>query len=592
MNRLFRLFAAAVLVSGCDGIRLDPERQLASIEIEPKDTLILQGEPVEFRLVARDQAGEVVEIPEWRIPQWSVHDHEILQVQEHRVLGVGSGESQVTASLSGLTARARVRVNPLWDPSATFAYVTQVAQNPEAPIVLIANRKGMLRIFLTLSGFHEYDPPEIRVTLSSGQPLMDTVLTQRFPEVLEAPNESSYSLSYNLAIPAEHMVEGLSAHVTYDPDDRQHGIQGSEIIDLNVRKVPLFHQILVPVYSTTTPDSTATRWANAQSDESEDMQLAKHLLPISERKVSVREVYVTDRNWNHPDDRIKREEWLGLLTEMGLLRVADGEREAFYYGVMDLDYQYGPKGVAWLGLPVAIGEAKPVTYAHEVGHNFTLRHAPCPSRGPGSGVDALYPYSSGSIGTWGWDPRTGDLLDPRIWSDMMGACPNNWISWYSLEIATTYRLENDYSMRSSESVLYVWGSVDEDGGLLLEPALLLEGPATRSTGGGEYRVEGFGVDGELVFAHDFTPDAVSDLDGQVFAVAIPYDPNRDAPLSSLTVSGPRGSKTITEGSEAAIAIVTDASTGLIRAIRRNWNGRAPSGMRIQYSSGLPRSVLR
>ena len=588
MNRFVCFFVMLLMIAGCDGIRLEPEHQLTSIEIEPKDTLIVEGEEMIFRLVARDETGEVVEIPDWRSPQWVVSDQEIVGLQGARMTGIAAGATEVRALLSGLSTSARVRVNPLWDVEASFAYITQAAQNPADPIPLIEDRKGLLRIFVTLDGFHEYEPPEIKVTLFRSQPLLDTALTQSFPKIRSEMDESSLSYSYNLEIQAEHMIPGLAASIIYDPDDLQHGIGGIEIIEFDIRAVPEYHQVLVPVYSTETPDSTAVRWANAQTAESEDMRLSKHVLPVSEHRVSAREVFVTDLNWNHPDWKIARDAWRSLLLELAILRYADGERDAFYYGVMDLNNSHGLLGLAYRGLPSGIGQADPLVLAHEVGHNMILKHAPCPSRPGVSGIDEEYPYRSGSIGTWGWNPDTGRLLDPEVWSDLMGACPNDWISWYNLELSMMYRIEYDYVAGASEPVLYVWGSIDEEGEIFLEPALLLEGPVSRSVAG-SYRVEGFGVNGERVFTHGFIPDVIADTDMESFSIAIPYDPNWDAAISSLTVWGPGGAKTITEGSQPPMAVVLNASTGRIEAIRRNWNGKIPVGTEVLYSTGIPAS---
>ncbi|HEX7500099.1 MAG TPA: M66 family metalloprotease [Polyangia bacterium] len=71
------------------------------------------------------------------------------------------------------------------------------------------------------------------------------------------------------------------------------------------------------------------------------------------------------------------------------------------------------------------------TMSHEVGHNHGRNHAPCSTAGTISGVDAKFPYSTGSIGSWGYDYRTQALLDPAKNSDIMGYCSSKRMSDYT-----------------------------------------------------------------------------------------------------------------------------------------------------------------
>ena len=586
MNWRSTLLVMALLVCGCDGLRLDPERTLASIEIVPRDTLILEGQPVQLRVIARDADGEIIDIPEWRKPRWHSDTPEIIKVSGDRVIGLAGGKAQVSVSLSGVSGSAQVRVNPLWDVSATGIYITQVAQHPPEPIPLIANRQGLLRVFLTFSGFHAYTPPEIRVVLSGSGMLTDTVLTQAFPEVMETPDESELRFSYNLHLPGERIQPGLRAAFTYDPNNRQNGLQGSQRIGFDVRTLPTYRQVIVPVINTNQPTENSTRWARAQSDESAEMQLARHLLPMAERVVTAREPYTTDADFNNQNDNLASNGWNQLLGEIKVLWRLDNTTD-YYYGVMDLSPGNPGLGLADGSIPVSIGEATDETFTHEVGHNMGLSHAPgCSSRV--KGVDPDYPYRSGSIGYWGWHPGTDQLMDPTKWADIMSYCNDLWISWYHFERASrwreTYELGNDPA-RSVEPVLLVWGSIT-DAGLALEPALQLNGPASRPDGG-PYLAEGFGMDGERVFSHRFTPSAISHSDDRLFNVMIPYDPARSPHISSITVSGGGHVATLAEGSHAPVAVIFDKTTNRVTAIRRNWQGEVPTGARAVYSTGLP-----
>lgn len=62
---------------------------------------------------------------------------------------------------------------------------------------------------------------------------------------------------------------------------------------------------------------------------------------------------------------------------------------------------------------------------HEVAHTLGRPHAPC---GDVANPDPEYPYAGGSIGSWGWDVRTGELKSPARYSDLLGYCRDTWIS--------------------------------------------------------------------------------------------------------------------------------------------------------------------
>jgi hypothetical protein len=68
------------------------------------------------------------------------------------------------------------------------------------------------------------------------------------------------------------------------------------------------------------------------------------------------------------------------------------------------------------------------TAAHEVGHAHGRNHAPC---GGAQGVDPDYPYSGALIGSWGYDIFAKTFLSPTKGHDMMGYCPDEWVSDYT-----------------------------------------------------------------------------------------------------------------------------------------------------------------
>lgn len=591
MKRYISLLAVIVL-GGCDALRLEPELTVVGVEVEPRDTLILEGDTIDLRVTVRNSFGGVMELPSWRQPVFSTTDTKIVGIDEQRVYGAGGGEGEIQVSVAGLKATAKINVNPMWDVKATHAYITQVAQNPFEPVPSITGRQGLLRVFLVLDEFHRHDPPDMQITLFSGSPLLDTTLTQAFPKVLSTLDESQFAFSYNLLIPFDIMTQGLVADIIYDPMDRQRGVGGQERITFEMAEAPVFKQRFVPIISTARLDLNSTEWVNAQSDDSPDLRMPKILLPIGARIIEPGEPLYTD----YDPFESSYAEWVGVLSDLGLRRQTDRAWDWHYYGVLDLPDGYvGIAGIADLGGVTGVGrrETDRLTYTHEVGHMMNLHHAPCPPHRPPPGPDRNFPTEDGSIGGWGWHPITGSLVEPTT-NDVMGYCRNQWISWYSFGKALDYRMQRGRDIvAANEPVLYVWGGVDGYGALQLEPAMLIEAPASVPDERGTHRVEGHGPSGEIVFSHRFTPNVVTHTAWQRFGVAIPYEPGQSPPLTAVSVSSPTGRAVLREGSHDPVALVFYPGTDRLMRVQRNWDGRMrPSDGRRIWSTGLPEEATR
>lgn len=582
-----RWLGPVILLSliGCDGIRLTPGRTLASIEIDPSDVTILEGEPLELTVVARDNNGELIEIPSWRKPQWRIRDQDIIQIQRSEAVGIRGGETEVRVAISGLVSDPiTIRVNPLWDVSASNVYITQAVHDSENALPLIAGREGMLRAFLTLDGFHIYDPPEVGLELSdiSGRVLVDTILTQTYPRIFTRTDESDFAFSYNYPVPAEFVQRGLTATLHYDPENKQKGISGTETIQFEVRRLPDFGLTIVPVITTAEdrePQLSTIEWANEIRDKDHSVhQFTRNTLPVASIDLKAREPYITDVFFNNRENT--RHGWEQLIREVRLLRSVDNSRD-YYYGALRIDYSNRILGLGFIGGKTSVGDLNAQTLAHEIGHNMSLRHAPC--HGQGSSLDPGYPNQTGSIEVWGWNPSTNRLLSPNRWSDMMSLCPIVWISAFHFRKAIVGReaLESRVGYaRSAQPTLVIWGSVRSDGEIILEPAVTLESSPSTEDEYGTHVAEGFDLNGDRAFTHRFSPLELDHYESSSFILSIPYD---GSALSSITVSGPGGTRTLTEGSHPPVAMIFE--NGRLKSVRRNWTDRLRG--EVVYSTGLP-----
>ena len=337
--------------------------------------------------------GEDLGEPVWVQPVWSAIGQGLALSSTGFVRAVSYGETKVTVQVEALSASIVLRVNPLIDARIYAAYINQANQNDEMPVPLLADRDGLLRVFVTVDQEHFYEGvPEIRVEFSTG---LDEILTQEYTEIRTSFSESSLDFSYDLLVPGEFIQPGLSVIVTYDPMNEFDGLDGRTVLDFDVVEEPLYKQVIVPMISTAHPLVSVENWAEFFTFNSREAREMRTFLPVSETRseIVIHETVRTDA-----DIRIGNG-WDKWLREVVTLRYLEGG-EGYYYGrAQTLPYTRGLLGIAYVGEPlVAVGGARGNILAHEVGHNMGIRgHAPCGVRG----VDGSFPYPDGNIGQWG-----------------------------------------------------------------------------------------------------------------------------------------------------------------------------------------------
>jgi Peptidase M66 len=172
-----------------------------------------------------------------------------------------------------------------------------------------------------------------------------------------------------------------------------------------------------------------------------------------------------------------------VMNELTALRDADNSKR-YYYGF----YDFGG-GYTWVSHPVAAGYPNLRVIAHELGHDFGQWHAPC---GKPDQIDANYPYKTGSIGSWGFDPDKKTLLDPSAYNDVMGYCDTFWTSDYMYGKAQLFLEKNPSTdpakstATTASSMLLVSGAL-KDGQMTLEPMQRITGLAS-APASGPYRL--------------------------------------------------------------------------------------------------------
>ena len=596
------LLAGALLLWGCGDLSLQSDRKPTEMTLSPDTGLLTVGEPTKLEIVVKDQNGEVMPVPSWAAPTWRVSDKSVAELSEDGTLtGTMGGRVTIKARMGGLEADARFRMNPAQVRlSAPVIYLNQGAQNREGTVRLVAGRPALLRVFAVSDQVNWLEPPAVQVTLLQ----VDTVVFERLipPETEHIPStvdESNLLASYDVEVPGSLIQDGVRLVVRLDPDGVVPLAPGSRTrypeegsTELQVDIVPLLRQIFVPTLAPHSNDSVY-EWTDGVNPESPQVRVARSVLPVETMEIEVRDEYRTDA------DLSSIEGWGQWIREIAVLYEQEGRR-GYYYGVASMP-TYG--GLGYVGYPVSVGIDDAEVYAHELGHNQNLLHAPC---GGASGPDPEYPYDNGSVGVWGWDIYDifrDQLLDPAIYEDFMGGCSPQWISDYHFSRAAVHRVNGDGGIDldgeapasggpDQGEMLVVWGAVG-DRSPTLDPAFVVKGPQVLPEVPGPYRVEGIGGDGRTEFSLSFSPKRLK-TGGGGFVFLIPYEPEWATALDRIVLAGPEGEYVMARDGDTEMAVLTDPATGRIRAILRNWDGSPHTGEEdavVTITTGIPAGGL-
>ena len=461
--------------------------------------------------------------------------------------------------------------------SLSMVYLTQSVQTPSSDVPLVAHRDALLRAFVTADEPRGYFEPEVVAVFTMvGEEVHRVAMTRDDTQIPAIVDEGDLKLSYNAVIPAEAVVPGIQLVVEVDPEGTlpltaesrtRFPPLASEL--LNVVEVPPMLLTLVPVLEEAAPDTSILAWVRGISADSPQIALLKHSFPFAELSVRPHEAYYTSLDLTTNAGQV------ALFGELEALRTAEGSK-GYYYGVAaDL----GPlRGRGRLPGWLSFGVTDPLVLAHEVGHNLSLRHAPC---GDPAGIDRAFPYPDGSIGAWGYDFRDGSVVSPDFGTDIMTYCTATpWISDYHYEKVMDRRAnmpvasgETAAGRAPPSDVLVLWGGM-VDGKVWLEPVYTMHAAPRLPETGGPYRIRGTGPDGRTLLALDFTPGE-DGYGARHFFFTVPIEPEWQDSLERIILTGPEGLAAVDRGDERAITVVTERGTGRIRAILRDWDGVLP-----------------
>ena len=508
-------------------------------------------------------------------------------------------ESAFQTWLAGIFRR---RIVSCVEKAPATAYLVQAVQSRQFPVPLVAGEKALLRVFVTGRQTTEAGIPQVRASfyLDGAETHVEEIPGTSGP-IPTKVDESSLSSSANAEIPGHVVQPGLEMVIEVDPEgtlDPELGvatrIPETGRLEVDVQEMPPFDLTLIPFIWTETPDSSIVDLTRAMAADPEGHEMFgdMHLLPIGKMRVTAHEPVLSSRN-----------SAFDLLSQTVAIRAMEGGT-GHYKGMMGRPVT-GAGGVAYRPGRSSFSQPWPGIIAHELGHNLSLRHAPC---GGAGGPDPSYPYPDGSIGAWGYDfSEGGQLVDPETY-ELMSYCGPDWISDYYFTSALRFRLDDADSVglrapppvaATAAGSLLLWGGIDPDGVPHLEPAFVVDAPPTLPRSEGDHRLVGRTASGTELFSLAFAMPEVPDGDGSSsFAFVLPVRAGWEDDLAAITLTGPGGAVTLDGETDLAMAILRNPGSGQVRGILRDpppagqvaaaaAPGAPGSALEVLFSRGMP-----
>jgi hypothetical protein len=319
------------------------------------------------------------------------------------------------------------------------------ASTRNAPVV--ANRPALVRVYVSPTSAYKGGSVTAELRLADGTTPLPIVKDTK--TIGGASTDESISSTFNFEVPAESLPPGVTYQVLLTAKD---GVAPIGALDgrfprdgsaqsLDVQTSGKLKLVIVPVKydadgSGRTPDVSA-----AQLERYRQTFMARY---------AASDVEVTARApWSYASAiGANGAGFSQVLSAITNLRKTDQvEPDVYYYGALAPKSTFSSfcGGGCVTGLSTVVDSPKSTflrasvgvgfpgqdsvnTAAHEVGHAHGREHAPC---GGAQSVDPSFPYSGGVIGTWGYDIFAKTFLSPTKGRDMMGYCPNEWVSDYT-----------------------------------------------------------------------------------------------------------------------------------------------------------------
>jgi hypothetical protein len=435
--------------------------------------------------------------------------------------------------------------------------VTQAIQDLNNSVSIIVGKPAVARVYVGTS-FAPGPVSNVSVDLSAwrleyGWPVaLPGTLTSKPQSVPNQPvanqQRLTYASSVNFVLPSSWMQGWdlrLQARVNPEPSVPESNFANNTLQTgtINVTKLAPINVGLVPVRAAgLTPSIQNNSLVTAM------IAYLRAVFPASQINIWYKKGGPLEANYNYqmPGDGTCGDGWSDLLDDLEDIYDdwKDRPANAFVYGLLDAGVPPGPghgcarsPGTAAAGM---LDAGSGATMAHELGHNYGRKHAPCGVPDPDSNFPQYLnpqatPYPSSSIGEVGVNVVARQTFDPTTHRDLMSYCGPEWFSPYNYQ-GILNRMPSGWGARSSDQPeaahLVVSGRV-RDGSIELPRAFWIQQRPQGShddPGEGPYSLVLQDAQGTELFARHFslpivyTENPLPDHDAGFFRETVPFAP--------------------------------------------------------------------
>ncbi len=319
-----------------------------------------------------------------------------------------------------------------------------------AEVPIIAGKPLTLRTFVTPLDGYDNRPVIVRYELTAAGVTTAIEIEKDF---YGESNEASLDTTANLDLTAEQVTGDLAFSVSLREKKKSSKVvenpaaiypSDGTAASADVKVTGNLLVVIIPIQyeadgSGRLPDTSPAQMDRLRAKMRAFYPVADVELTVAEPMSFSRTISAEGNGWDRLLETVLRKRYddgpAANVYYYGLVAPEASFEQFCGYGcVLGLSLGGDDEDVSWTRGSVGLGYTDDyaetdITFVHEIGHAHGRNHAPC---GGPQGIDRKFPYDDGGIGIWGYDATAKKLLDPNGKSrDMMGYCPNAWVSDYT-----------------------------------------------------------------------------------------------------------------------------------------------------------------